>query len=402
MFQLFKAVPITWLMLFVSGLLWAVDNGLSQRLQIEYAAAQEALGAASQFGLWSGAWWKILATALHHGNVIHLLMNTSCLWWLGRLLETRLGSWRYALFCLSAIAVSGVCQVFTGPYVGLSGMLFAQFGLIWTWRRTDKWLQDYVKDEHIQSGLIWLFACLPLTWFRIMPVGNVAHFSGIAYGYLVGQVYFGSPRARSWRLHFLVAHCFLVPAFYFVTHPFWDGSYHWRRSDIAVDPVEKRYHLEQAIRLNPELDGPWLNLAYLCASEGKLQEAWDRILHGLQYHPSFQKAIDLAREIWASFPNRQQQEAARMRLRQIFGDAAPTWEKTLLGQNPLDEVAPPNRTQKNTPNPQPRDDDPDPPQISLPPFTLPRRALDEIPRPPRKLPAPNPDAPGSAEEGRST
>jgi membrane associated rhomboid family serine protease len=135
LYHLFKAVPITWLMLFASGLLWAADNALAERLKIEYYKAQYILGAQSQFELWDGAWWTVLTTALHHGDVVHLLCNTLGLWWLGRLLETRMGSWRYALFCLSATAVSGGIQSLWSPYVGLSGVDFSKIRLIMAWRK---------------------------------------------------------------------------------------------------------------------------------------------------------------------------------------------------------------------------------------------------------------------------
>lgn len=400
LYDLFKAVPITWLMLFASGLLWAADNALAERLKIEYYKAQYILGAESQFALWDGAWWTVLTTALHHGDVVHLLCNTLGLWFLGRLLETRLGSWRYSVFCVVAIGVAGVAQTLTSPYVGLSGMLYAQFGLIWAWRRRDTWLQTYVTDSQINFGILWLFICVALTWARLIAIGNVAHFAGCGYGYLVGLIYFGSPRARFWKPVFLAGHAALIPLFYFVTHPFWNGDYHWRKGDQARTAVERVRHYENAIRWNPDLDGPWVNRALEDFKAGHLQEAWDWILRGIQHHPSFGKAVDLARAIWASFPDREERAVARQKLRQIFGDTAPLWEKELLTEEvALDELVKPQR-----PRPQsPHKPDEDGGQGDIPdtPFVLPRRALDEIIRPGRKMPAPNPNAPGSAEEGRS-
>lgn len=398
-FQLFKAVPITWMMLFVCGLLWAVDNALAQQLKISYQDALVILGAVHPWGLWDGQWWLVFTTAFHHGDVLHLLCNASALWFLGRLLETRLGSWRYAVFCLVAIGVAGVAQTFTSPYVGLSGMLYAQFGLIWAWRRRDPWLQTYVTDSQINFGLLWLFICVALTWARLIAIGNVAHFAGCSYGYLVGMIYFGSPRARSWKPVFLAGHVALVALFYLVTHPFWNGDYHWRKGDQANTAVERIRHYENAIRWNPDLDGPWVNRALEDFKAGHLQEAWDWILRGIQHHPSFGKAVDLARAVWTSFPDRAERAAARQRLRQIFGDTAPLWEQELLTEEvALDELVRPQRPRKLTPrNPNEEVD-----QVEIPdtPFVLPRRALDEIIRPGRKMPPPNPDAPGSAEEGR--
>ncbi len=393
--SLFRAVPVTWLILFAAGLLLGADNALASKFQKEFHEAQVLLGAEDQLLLWDGAWWTVLTTAFHHGGVIHLLFNASALWFLGRLLETRLGSWRYALFCLLALAVSGGFQSFWSPYVGLSGLLCAQLGLVWAWRRTDTWFQTYVQPEQIQWGIAWIFLCLPLTWFHILPVGNACHFSGLIYGAMTGLVYFGSPRARLWKPVFLTSHLFLIPWFYFLVHPVWIGKYHWRRGDLAVTPAERARHFENAILWDPNLNGPWLNLALIAYKEGDLATAWDWILRGLRQHPAYQDAIELARGLWDEFPNRQQRQAARQRLREIFGDEAPKWEQTLK----IEELdAPPARVRtKRIALPEGAD----PIDLPIPPFTLPRRALDEIPRHPAKMPAPNPKIPGSAEEGRA-
>ena len=396
---LFRAVPVTWLMLFISGMVLGADNALALLRQMDFQKAQSLLGAADTHRLWDGGWWTVVTTAFHHGGLLHLLCNGCCLWWLGRLLETRLGSWRYLVFCLTATAVAGVAQSLSAPYVGLSGMLFAQFGLVWAWRRTDPWLQTYVQTDQIQWGVGWLLICLPLSWLQILPVGNVAHFSGCAYGYAAGLVYFGSARARTWKPVFLVGHLFLLPLFYFVVHPVWNGNYHWRRGDLATEPAERLRHYENAILCDPDLDGPWVLLSMLTEDEGDLLGAWNWVLRGIRLHPSYEKAITQARDLWTQFPNPEMREAARRRLQQVFGDQAPLWADTLQ----LDDL--PELTDVKSrpqPHPNPITLEGEPLEIAEPPpFSLPPRALDEIIRPAPKIGAPDPEAPGSAEEGRA-
>lgn len=399
LFILLRAVPVTWLMLFAAALILGADNALVWKYQIPFHDAQLALGTEDQFRLWEGAWWTVLTTGFHHGGFLHLLCNASFLWWMGRLLETRLGSWRYAIFCLSGLVVSGTIQSLWGSYVGLSGMLCAQLGLVWAWRRTDTWLQTYVQQEQIQSGLGFLLLCIPLAWLNILPVANIAHFSGLFYGFIAGQVFFGSRTARQWKPVFLVSHAILIPLFYFLVHPVWNGNYHWRRGDVATIPAERLQHYENAVLWNPNLSGPWLNLALISHEEGNIAGAWKWILQGLRHHPGYQKAIELARLLWEEFPNRREQLAARQQLREIFGDEAPQWERT-LNIDALD--APPAARQKKLVTKPPAVlEDAETIHAPEPPFTLPRRALDEIPRPAEKVPAPNPNAPGSAEEGRA-
>ncbi len=387
---------MTWLMLFAAGLLLGADNALAWKYQIKFEDAGVLLGAESQFGLWDGAWWTVLTTGFHHGGMVHLLCNASALWFLGRLLETRLGSWRYALFCLGGLAVSGATQSLWSQYVGLSGMLCAQFGLVWAWRRTDTWFQTYVTAEQIQWGFGGILICLPLTWLQILPVGNACHFSGLIYGIVAGVIYVGSPCARIWKLVFLLTHAILIPWFYLLVHPVWNGNYHWHRGDVATTAEARLGHYRSAIRCDPNLDGPWLNVSLASEELGDLRAAWNYILQGLRLHPGFQKAIEQARKLWDEFPNRREKLAARQRLREIFGDDAPQWEQTLKIEE-LDQ-RPAKRVTIKTPVAPEADE---PIEVPIPPFTLPRRALDEIPRPAEKLPAPNPNAPGSAEEGRA-
>ncbi|MDB5337406.1 MAG: Rhomboid family protein [Planctomycetaceae bacterium] len=386
-------------MLFAAGLVLGADNALAWKYQIEFPKAQILLGAEDQFGLWAGDWWRVLTTGFHHGGIVHLLCNASALWFLGRLLETRLGSWRYAVFCLGGLAVSGATQSLWGPYVGLSGMLCAQFGLVWAWRRTDTWFQNYVSAEQIQWGFWGILLCVPLTWFQILPVGNACHFSGLIYGFITGVVYFGSHRTQIWKPVFLVTHAILIPWFYFLVHPVWDGTYHWRRGDVATIPAEQLRHWERAIRCDPNLVGPWYQLAKTSYLVGDLPAAWDWILRGLRQHPAYQDGINLARALWDEFPNRRARQDARRRLREIFGEDAPKWEQTLNIEE-LDDRPAKQATVKPLAAPGVPEAE-EPVEVPIPPFTLPRRALDEIPRPAGKLPAPNPNAPRSAEEGRA-
>lgn len=393
-----RAVPVTWLMLFLASMVLGATNALALLRGIEFQKAQGLLGAADPYRLWDGDWWTVVTTAFHHGGLLHLLCNGGCLWWLGRLLETRLGSWRYLVFCLTAATVAGAIQSLFAPHVGLSGMLFAQFGLVWVWRRTDPWLQTYVQAEQIQWGVGWLLICLPLDWLQILPIANAAHFAGCAYGYMTGLVYFGNARARLWKPVFLVAHLFLLPLFYFVLHPVWNGNYHFRRGDLAQDPVERLRHYENAIQCDPDLPGPWVLVSTLTEEEGDLLGAWDWILRGLRQHPTYARAIAQARHLWTQFPNREMRDAARQRLREIFGDQTDLWADTLQ----LDELPALSESRPRAkPHANPITFDDELLEVAEPPFTLPPRALDEILRPSRKIGAPDPDAPGSAEEGRA-
>lgn len=398
-----REYPVTWLMLFGCPLIWMLDLSLSLALNISYVSASQMLGAADEVSLWGGAWWRVLTTAFHHGGFIHLLCNMLTLGLFGRLLEFRLGSFHYLLFCIAGLAVSSLAQSFWSDGVGLSGLLYAQFGLIWIWRKSDEWWRDQVHDQIIQGGFIWFFACFVLDAMKILPIGNIAHAAGLAYGYCVGTFRFGSPKVKLWWPAFLSAHIFLVPGFYFLMHPEWNGRYHWWQGDQATSPADRIRHYGKALQCDPDLEGPWINLALAYMQERDVFEAWRCILKGLYRHPSSQKAIDEAREISRYLAGPHLRGRARQMLAETFGEQAGAWEAKLFTDVQLEQLRPLTLPPGEHPDrlaiaPDARIEEPDLPEL---PTTLPDRALDEIVRPPRKLPAPNPDDPGSAEEGKA-
>jgi len=401
--NLLRNSPVTGMMLFVCPLLWVFDLAVSEQLRIPFEEASTLLGAASEFTLWQGDWWRVVTTAFHHGGLIHLLCNLSMTGVVGRLLEFRMGSFQYALFCLAAICVSGVVQSFWVPYVGLSGMGFAQFGLIWVWRSRDKWWQDQISDQLIQWGFLFFFGCFVVSYLGLLPIGNLAHTAGLIYGCLIGLTRFSHSKARLWWPLVLSSHIFLMPSFFFVTHPVWNGKYHWRMGDLALNTTDQIRHYKDALAQDPDLDGPWINLASIYAREQEFFEAWRYIIQGLSRHPTSEKMMRIAEEVGRNLAGPQNRMLAREFLETTFGEFAPVWEAKLLAEIPLEDLPPLNVIPAAKPKAaQPAiDGEIEEPELPELPRTLPRRALDEIPFPGRKLPAPDPDAPGSAEEGRS-
>lgn len=401
--QMLREFPVTWLLLFGCPVLWVLCHALSNSLNIPYEAACSMLGGPHSIALWNGEWWRIVVSKFHHGGLIHLLCNMTAVAILGRPLETKLGSYQYAAFCGGALAVSSAVQEFWGPSVGVSGLAFAQFGLICGLRLTDKWWQARIPGQLIQSGLVVFFACFVIDWLGIVPIANVAHAVGLGYGWLVARIKFGSPRARHWWPVFVFSHVFLVPCLYLLTHPLWDGNYHWHLGDVARNPIEKLHHYQNAVRCDPDLEGPWLNLGRLHRQHGDPEEAWRCVLNGLSRHPSSQTAIELARALSRDFIGPQKRSLARQILHETFRDRSDAWEKLLFDVVPLEElpaliIGSDKQPLKAPAEPQRQVEEQEPPEL---PTTLPRRALDEIVRPESKLPPPDPAAPGSAEEGRA-
>lgn len=81
---------------------------------------------------WPGSIWTLFTTCLLHGDWLHLLFNIFWLLRLGTAAEGLIGSLGMAFFLLFTGLGSGALQwTFDGPYVGLSGIVYGVFGLLW-------------------------------------------------------------------------------------------------------------------------------------------------------------------------------------------------------------------------------------------------------------------------------
>jgi hypothetical protein len=336
----------------------------------------------------------VLLTAFHHGGIWHLFFNSCAIWYCGGLLESRLGSLRFALLVLGSIAVSGLAESYFEPYVGLSGLGYALFGMLMVLRRYDEEVAQSFDNQMVWTGMLWLFACVPLTYLHVLPVGNLAHFSGLIYGWVAGQVLYGDWRSKWLGSSFVAAHLLLVPGFYLAVHPFWNGGYHWRMADLAGERGDEDEVMRQsrlAVACDPRLTGPWYKMAVIQWRRGELLPAWETMLHGIFYNPAYQDGISLARTLWMQLHSEAERDEARQILRQVFLGEAPKWDDKLIAQIEVDGT-------ETAPRPGSQIGPPMPPNFA----PLPIRALDEPTNRRSRLPAPDPDKPGSAEEGRTT
>jgi membrane associated rhomboid family serine protease len=90
-------------------------------------------------GVGEGDWWRLLTAAFLHYGPLHLIMNMLSLWWIGSLLERRIGSGRFlGLYLASGLAGSAGALIDKplSPTVGASGAIFGILGagLILEWK----------------------------------------------------------------------------------------------------------------------------------------------------------------------------------------------------------------------------------------------------------------------------
>jgi membrane associated rhomboid family serine protease len=149
---------------------------------------------------WPTQPWRLLTSALLHVNVIHLAFDLYWFWVFGTLVEEKLGGLRAAAIYLMLAFGSSAAEfaLFRGG-VGLSGVVYGLFGLIWVLNRRDRRFgnpADLIDYNTTAMFVFWFFLCIVLTVAHVMPIANVAHATGALLGYVLGWAIAGRTRRQ--------------------------------------------------------------------------------------------------------------------------------------------------------------------------------------------------------------
>jgi membrane associated rhomboid family serine protease len=160
--------------------------------------------------------WQLVTYGFLHGGPEHLLFNLLTLYFLGTMLESELGSRRFLVFFLVALAVAGACQLLLGlalgqttPIVGASGGVLAVVCAMATLRPGLRMIFLIVPMTLRTMALIVLaldlFGAIAQLKGQGSHVASFAHLSGALFGYLsVRQRWIWSDplsRLGAWRAH---------------------------------------------------------------------------------------------------------------------------------------------------------------------------------------------------------
>jgi membrane associated rhomboid family serine protease len=162
-------------------------------------AALAIFASAAKFGgmdvsflnMYSNSWhvqtWGLITSVFPHGDPIHLIFNLYWLWVFGTLVEAVYGPVRTAaiMFLFAVGSSAAEFAIFEGG-IGLSGVGYGLFTLLWALSRNDERFRGAVDSQTINLFVAWFFLCIYLTYARILPIGNVAHGVGAILGALLG------------------------------------------------------------------------------------------------------------------------------------------------------------------------------------------------------------------------
>ena len=149
-----------------------------------------------------GEVWRLFTPALLHAHLLHIGFNLLWLFYLGRHIEQRLGSWRM----LGLILVVGVLSNFgqylvSGPlFYGLSGVICGLGGFVWSRQRVAPW-EGYpipLATLHFLAGFVLLMVVVEFLLLLAelvhgpfslgFGIANTAHIIGGLAGIILGRL----------------------------------------------------------------------------------------------------------------------------------------------------------------------------------------------------------------------
>ena len=291
------------------------------------------------FQLWEGQVWRLFFNAMHHGGLGHLLLNSISLWFLGGLLESRLGKVKYTLLFLTAGYVSMLAQFLIGDFpVGMSGAVCAMFGYLIVLRDYDDEMAERLPPRAIRMGLGCLVLFVPLTAAGLINIANLAHFVGLGYGWLLGWLACRFAKRARWRTRAAVAalHLGIVGLTLVAMHPTWDGRY---QAWLALKETDPRLELERwrdATSRAPDIAIGWLRQAEILYGNGLQKEAWKTALNGLRLNRQDEELDEFVRILWGNWRSQPHRtDAALAELREVFKDESDAWIRRLKLEGPL-------------------------------------------------------------------
>jgi membrane associated rhomboid family serine protease len=141
-----------------------------------------------RFAVFSGELWRLFTAIFPHVTWWHLAFNLYWFFRFGQILESWMGSLRFAgLVVLLAIGSSAADFILAQGGVGLSGVGYGLFGLLFALRRHKDFAAAEMQPRIVFLFVGWFFLCIVTTYAGSMHVANVAHGAGAILGWLVGR-----------------------------------------------------------------------------------------------------------------------------------------------------------------------------------------------------------------------
>ncbi|WP_174734127.1 rhomboid family protein [Mesobacillus harenae] len=325
---------LTYVFIFIqiAMFLWLEMNGGSTNTStlIKYGAKFNPL-------ILEGEWWRFFTPIVLHIGLLHLLMNTIALFYLGPLVERLYGSGRFLLIYLFAGFSGSLASFIFSPHLsaGASGAIFGCFGALLYFGviHPRLFFRTMGMNILIVIGINLVFG------FTIPGIDNAGHIGGLAGGFAAaGVVHF--PRKRrlliqllftlgvaaivSWSLSYgygdttkmVDRQSILVLAQQHIQEERYDDAYRLLTSYLEEENEseevlfllsfteiklgnldEARSHLHKVIELDPEFHEAQYNLALVYLEQSNPDQALIYSKNAIQLEPDNKEYQDLLNRI---------------------------------------------------------------------------------------------------------
>jgi membrane associated rhomboid family serine protease len=215
-----------------------------------------------------GQLWRLVTSIFPHLDILHLVFNLYWLWILGTIAERVYGHLRTALLIfLLAVGSNSLDFALASGGVGLSGVGYGLFGLLYVLSKYDERFKDSLDSSIVNLFVLWFFFCIFMTVIHVFNVANVAHAGGAALGLLIGYAIV-LPKRRVLLIAGTAALILLGLCGSTFARPFVNlssrGGYEegkWGYDALALNQDREALGwLRDAVRYQPKISAYWFNL----------------------------------------------------------------------------------------------------------------------------------------------
>lgn len=228
-----------------------------------------------------GQVWRLVTSIFPHTDFLHLAFNLYWLWIFGTAVERVYGHFRTLLLIL-VLAFGSSSFEFALSYggVGLSGVGYGLFGLLYVLSKHDDRFNGFIDQNTVNLFVGWFVFCIFTTVTHIFSVANVAHAAGAVFGWLLGYAIV----LRQWRVP-LVSGVAALILFGFAASTVWrphlnlasKGGYDegkWAYDALLANQNHEAIRwLRDALIYQPRMASYWFNLGIAYERENDLSAA---------------------------------------------------------------------------------------------------------------------------------
>lgn len=263
------------------------------------------LGALELTRVWvDGEWWRVLTTGLHHGSLLHLVLNCIALLSVGEWIEQAWGHFRtLALFTLASIGgvLASLVWCESPMVLGASAGVLGEAGALWLARR---WGPVHIRAilAPISAKTLGILLLIALGLGLVIPgIAQAGHVGGLVAGLLLGGAYLTCRRSLRVTLLATLAAVLATLTWLGAAPTFRTNYYEFLGSRLLADnyPTEALILLNRGLERDPDNINLRNTVAYQLALSGiELPRAEALVLSALE--PNFLNSsyLDTLGWIW--------------------------------------------------------------------------------------------------------